>query len=301
MNNWCNNMIITITSIEFEPHARRIEATKIDELTTFFERDWGFTDLQFTFPDNAPPTDRAAFAQRLGTLIRTASGDDLSGHEGWNGPHVTFDDDVDHLFVVRDDNEGWFHLARWTAENILSISPLYGKPENAWVEIHHWHPDSMTSGSWIDALAPYEDDLFVRYMLNDDDGEYFHFSRRPDSAAKAADLVRRFVNSVELFGAEHYLLTMWYNGFDAPGAFENVVVDDCTPEGLGNEGYTISLFSLAAPGDVDAVLAERFGNPELNKDWLHFLDGRRPESWCTEDQAAAWSTLRTRLSPRAGY
>ena len=71
------------------------------------------------------------------------------------------------------------------------------------VDIRHWHPDSMTSGSYRDTIVACSETLAYLLEYEDEDGWYLTLHAVDMSnAEKTGSTLSRLVESLYLFGAE---------------------------------------------------------------------------------------------------
>ncbi len=195
--------------------------------------------------------------------------DDLVDESGWQGVRAQVDPALAPCFAGADEESGRRHVGVWADERTfvcIEISSLdsaaYGTSQTSWgrtwVLLAHWHPGSMTSGSWSDELfhvdagagAPVL--VGVRHM--DEDGVYFSVSPTSPDAATSARLIADFIASVWLFGVQRHLVPLIAHGFPADGSASAFAID-LLPD-ADNSRYELSTLLVAPPEDVRAALDE---------------------------------------------
>ena len=166
----------------------------------------------------------------------------------------------------------WLNPTTFVLGYLYEYSPLSGVCS---VSAHHWHPDSMTSGSWRDHYAVLGNGLDVEWSYKDEDGTYIKFHRAPsNSPAVVARRLMKGVTSWDIFGAETRLLTAYFLGFSEFNV-EWVGYDE-------NRGYEVDSFSVHAYEDILQEL-KRLNPPPTQEEaslWLHVTKNAvHPSTW----------------------
>jgi hypothetical protein len=193
--------------------------------------------------------------------------DDLVDESGWQGVRAQVDPALAPCFAGADPESDHRHVGVWADERTfvcVEISELrYLDAANGgwavpWVVLSHWHPGSMTSGSWSDELFRVDPGaggavlVGVRHM--DEDGVYFSVSPCPSDAATNARTVVDFVEATWIGGVQDQLVPLVAHGFPADGSAPAFAID--LLPGAENEGYELSTLCIEPPADVAAVLHE---------------------------------------------
>ncbi|MGA0061268.1 MAG: hypothetical protein ACO3RU_16975, partial [Planctomycetota bacterium] len=168
-----------------------------------------------------------------------------------------------------------------------------------WVAVSHWHPGSMTSGSWGDELAVLVPGTLHETHDVDEDGTYHILTPLPGGAEAIARRVHDFLGNLGLLhGAEVWLPQLYaLLGEDVAelGEFEIDMLPDTT-----NSGYELSYLMVALP-DAAALELRRLGAPST-KESARLL--RSIEEYLEENQLslaefpAVWSRLVADLRQR---
>ena len=258
-------------------------------------------------------TDAARSAVACAYDIDDASADwtdDLVTETGWQGVRATIDDALAPCFSGRPEDGDRHHSGVWADERTflhLELDAVLWTHETptaraeTWVGITHWHPGSMTSGSWMDTLlevrAPKGSGVLLGVRVTDEDGLYWTLSPRPADPTDAARIVEDFIQGTSLFGAESHLLPLLAHGFPCHGRAAEFTIE-LLPETV-NPGYAISSLSITPPADVVAELAAR---ATLDADGARALRDAiltgattRWEDSSLEDLADEWRELLARL------
>ena len=241
--------------------------------------------------------------------------DDLVDETGWQGVRATIDDALAPCFSGRPDGGDAYHSGVWVdAHTFLHVEldaltwvrPGRTSWAQQWVSLSHWHPGSMTSGSWSDELLlagpPGGPGVLVALSAKDEDGLYWALAPRPDDAPGAARAVEGFVTGTYLCGAEAHLLPLLAHGFPCDGSAAEFSVD--LLPGTDNPGYEISKVAITPPDDV---VAELVALATLGADGARALrDGivtgatTRWVDATLDDLTAEWHELLARLDAVVG-
>jgi hypothetical protein len=187
--------------------------------------------------------------------------DDLVDETGWEGARAEIDSALAPMLAGHPDDSDHRHSAFWADERTFVHLELDGllwswgssSPwTQPWVSVSHWHPGSMTSGSWSDDVFAIDAGdgpvALLEVRSKDEDGNYWTIRPRPADAADAARTVAAFLSGCALSGAENQLLALVAHGFPVDGSA------DAFPVGLvaetWNERYEISGLLVAPPDDV---------------------------------------------------
>ncbi len=193
--------------------------------------------------------------------------DDLVVESGWKGVRAQVDPALAPCFAGGDEEAEVRRAGVWADERTfvcveiadLEHPGVRGRSWGTrWVRLAHWHPNSMTSGSWSDELfhvdagagAPVL--VGIRYM--DEDGAYYSVSPcSPDPAINARTVVD-FIEATWIGGVQDQLVPLIAHGFPADGSAPEFRVD-LLPGG-DNPGYELSTLLVEPPEEVSAVLHE---------------------------------------------
>jgi hypothetical protein len=194
--------------------------------------------------------------------------DDLVDESGWQGVRATVDDALAPHFAGHPDGTDVQHCGVWTDERTFLHLELdwlrYRYSSSAtwsttWVDVDHWHPNSMTSGSWSDDLSLVDPGRGPGVLLGrrrfDEDGEYYTVEPLPTDPEEVAGRVAEFATSSQLCGAEDHLLSLLAHGFPMDGSANAFRVD--LFEDTDNPGYEISQVRIEPPADVREHLVRR--------------------------------------------
>ena len=214
-------------------------------------------------------TVRAAIVRRHDVDDETTEWvDDLVDETGWQGERATIDDALAPCFSGRPDDGDLHHSGVWADERTFLhieldalrwVRPGRVSWAQPWVALAHWHPGSMTSGSWSDDLLlagpPGGAGVLLGVRAMDEDGLYWTISPRPADPADAARIVEDFIHGTSLSGAESHLLPLLAHGFPCDGSAAEFTVD--LLPGTYSSGYEVSAVMIAPPDDVVAELVAR--------------------------------------------
>jgi hypothetical protein len=180
--------------------------------------------------------------------------------EPLGGPRVAFTDYC-----------GFYILGGWVDESTFALIGVDTDARTAGglasVDIRHWHPDSMTSGSYRDTIVVCSDTLAYVLEYEDEDGCYLTLlAVDVSNAENTASTLSRLVESLYLFGAEQWIVRL--------ASFEP---DFASSAGLfcaENSGYSIAECSIAAPAGVWDELHKRYGppTPAEAQEWLSTIE-----------------------------
>ena len=196
--------------------------------------------------------------------------DDLVDETGWQGARATIDPALAPCFSVRPDD--WDaevrHCAFWADERTfvhLELGQvLFGwggttaTPwARSWASISHWHPGSMTSGSWADELVAVDlgdgPVALIEVREADEDGNYWTVTPLPQGTDAIARTIADFLSGRELFGFEEVVLGLIAHGLPVDGTADEFRIDLVVADSW-NEGYEISGLRVQPPDDVLAAL-----------------------------------------------
>ena len=192
--------------------------------------------------------------------------DELLDDAGWDGPRIVLPSRSGPSFALAFIEEIGWYSGFWLGPRTLVLgvldtwSPLEGVSS---VSTSHWHPDSMTSGSWRDHYAVLGNGLDVEWSSRDESGIYVNFRRAAgDSPIAVAKRLENAVWGWELYGAQYQLLDAHFLGF-SKGTVELLRADE-------NYGYEIEDFSVQTTGDVLLELRKRHPKPtpEEAAEWV---------------------------------
>ena len=196
--------------------------------------------------------------------------DDLVDETGWQGVRATIDEALAPFFSVRPDDgdADKYHCAFWADERTfvhLELGELlFGwgwvgatSWTRRWTSIEHWHPGSMTSGSWSDELVAIDlgdgPVALLEVRGADEDRHYWTVTPLPQGTAAAARTIAGFLSGRALFGFEQVVLGLIAHGLPVDGTATDFPVDLFVADNW-NEGYEISGLHIEAPDDVVAAL-----------------------------------------------
>jgi hypothetical protein len=249
----------------------------IDELERLLACDAALKPFALAFDAPVPVTVREQVSETVLRAVKVLNEcdedgsdwvDDLVDESGWQGVRATVDDALAPRFAGRVDGGDERHCGVWTDDRTflhLELDALHSGGYSRsvwakdWVRLAHWHPGSMTSGSWSDDLFLVDPGsgpgvlLEVRHF--DDDGEYYTLAPLPSDPKRAAELVTQFVTSTLLWGAEDHLLSLLAHGFPMDGSADSFSVD--LLEDTDNPGYELSRVRIDPPADVREHLVRR--------------------------------------------
>jgi hypothetical protein len=193
--------------------------------------------------------------------------DDLVDESGWQGVRAQVDPALAPCFAGADEESGRRHVGVWADERTflcIEISELdsygvqRGSWDTKWVLLSHWHPGSMTSGSWSDELFHVDAGAGAPVLVGvrhvDEDGIYYSASPCSSDAATNARTVVDFVEATWICGVQDQLVPLVAHGFPADGSAPAFAID--LLPGAENEGYELSTLCIEPPADVTAVIHE---------------------------------------------
>ena len=216
----------------------RLTTTVLDSIRSFYTAEWGACEWT----------------------------DDLVEETGWQGVRVTIDPALGPCFAGSEESGDRRHSGVWADDRTflhVEVSGLsYGdwRPSSwhtTWADLAHWHPNSMTSGSWSDHLVLVDPAggaaVLVGLRHMDEDGVYYSLSPRSPDAATTAHSVAEFIAHSDIGGVSEHLVPLLAHGFPADGSASEFRID-LLPDGH-NPGYEISTLRVRPPQDVmDALL-----------------------------------------------
>jgi len=191
---------------------------------------------------------------------------DLVDESGWQGVRATIDSVLAPYFAGADEAGDRRHAGVWADDRtfvhveLSSVSNSLWRPSawnTLWVSLSHWHPGSMTSGSWSDDLVHVDPagsaSVLVGLRHMDEDGLYYSLSPRSPDAAATARTVAHFVGESQIGGVSGQLVALIAQGFPADGSASAFPID--LLPGADNPGYELSALRIQPPQDVmDALL-----------------------------------------------
>jgi hypothetical protein len=183
--------------------------------------------------------------------------DELLDDEGWDGPRIVLPSRSGTSFALSFIEEIGWYCGFWLGPKTLVLGvldPEWPLEGTASVSTSHWHPDSMTSGSWRDHYAVLGNGLDFEWSSRDESGIYMNFQRAVgDSAVAVAKRLESAVRGWEIYGAQYQLLDAHFLGF-SKGTVELLRADE-------NYGYEIEDFSVLTSDDVLLELRKRHPKP----------------------------------------
>ena len=196
--------------------------------------------------------------------------DDLVDETGWQGVRATIDPSLAPCFSVRpDDGDADIaHCAFWADERTfvhLELNQLlFGwggrhttRWTRSWASVSHWHPGSMTSGSWADEIVAIDlgdgPVALIEVKEADEDRNYWTVRPLPDGTDATARTIAGFLTGLGLFGFEDVVLGLIAHGLPVDGTADEFVIDLVVADSW-NAGYEISGLRVQPPDDVLAAL-----------------------------------------------
>jgi hypothetical protein len=183
--------------------------------------------------------------------------DELVDETGWEGSRCTIDDALAPAFAGGPDGYDQRHSGVWVDERTflhLRLDDIehsfHGRGDwtTTWAELHHWHPHSMTSGSWSNHLLAIEPGVVITHRSMDEDGDYDALAPLPKEPTGIAQLIAHFLASIYLEGAERHLLTLLAHGFPTDGSAAEFRIG--VLPGTRNSDYEISRFEVTPPAEA---------------------------------------------------
>jgi len=236
--------------------------------------------------------------------------DDVTQATGWNGTRVTIDETLAPSFAGRPDGLETWHCGLWADAQTFVHLDLFGIDTEwstivdwtqQWAGITHWHPESWTSGLWSDRLFVVASRCLVEHRYLDEDGHYLSLAPMPDSPQRIARTIDDFIGTVQLMGAEKWLLTLLALGFPTDGSADEFPVGYLP--GSDDPGYEVSSLVITPPDEARPLL-EEYGRitPEraavLRTGILHNLS-HFWEDLHVKDLKREWKRLLVRLEELA--
>lgn len=177
--------------------------------------------------------------------------DETRDGSGWSGPRLKIHPNLQPAFGGREEEAEGLHAGVWANDRTFLFIELswYSEiqPEVAetWVHLAHWHPDSMTSGSWHDSLELLPHGVLLWHRYRDEDGNYYEFYPAPTEPLSIARSINSFITASTVFGAEDSLLCLYALGFPADGMHEPFRIG-LLPN-VDSEAYELESFWLSPP------------------------------------------------------
>lgn len=213
---------------------------------------------------------------------------DVSDAEGWRGARYSVEPSIAKLVALADDCDRHV-LGGWVDKSTFAL--IVVDPETsvigavASVDVDHWHPGSHTSGMYGDTVVVCNEHLAYVLEREDEDGWYLTLHGiDASSAATVASALSDLISSVDIFGAENWVIPLAVFEPDASVAASLFCSE--------NPGYEVERVSLDAPDGVWVELRRQHPRPSPAEavELLEELEEQLEDGWY--DDTSFVDTLR---------
>lgn len=259
----------------------------------------GNTELTITFSRELDKRAKNDVTKAIEKIARDAVGEDwvdsINDDEGWSGPRYAIDERFGPSFGGHDAGSDGTLLAIWPSDSRFRVISTYDLhyAGTSWASVSHWHPDSMTSGSWFGSLSLLEPGVMYEHRYRDEDGSYFTLLPEPTEPEAMADAVESFLTGEYINNAESWFTVLYGlvgSKVSELGEFRIGILP-----GTEDPGYELSDLRIDPPDSAAAILRDRCRPTDERKKRL--LDGitthldEQGEGETVDDFVGVWAEL----------
>lgn len=259
----------------------------------------GETELTITFDHELDKRAQTDVSKALEKVARDAVGghwiDSINDDEGWVGPRYTVAESLGPSFGGHYEGSDSTLLAIWPSESKLRVLSTDGLhyAGTSLAKVSHWHPGSMTSGSWYGSLSLLEPGVMYEHRYRDEDGSYYSLLPEPTEPEAMADAIENFLTGEYIYNAESWFTVLYGllgSKVSELGEFRIGILP-----GTDNPGYELSDLRVEPPDPAAAILRERCRPTDEQRKRL--LDGitthldEQGEGETVDDFVGVWAEL----------